>query len=141
MKIELKIKKEFDVRFLKAIVPVRYWSDLVLNGKECPENGEGFPCKDGDVWKPLIDVDSGKIVDWTKGVTAEVHIKVVDEGSYFLLDDNFKGVTEIKEDYVPKMMCPKDNGYGDYVIMDILEDGTIKNWKVTFADFTEDEED
>lgn len=30
--------------------------------------------------------------------------------------------------YVPEVMCPKDNGYGDYIIMDIDENGFIQGW-------------
>ena len=37
--------------------------------------------------------------------------------------------------YVPKMMSPKEEGYGDYVIMDVDCDGKIDNWKVDFSDF------
>jgi len=37
------------------------------------------------------------------------------------------------------MMCPTENGYGDYVIMNILEDGTIENFTANFEDFQEEE--
>jgi hypothetical protein len=37
--------------------------------------------------------------------------------------------------YVPSMMCPKDNGHGDYVIMDIGADGTIDKWRVDLGPF------
>jgi hypothetical protein len=35
-------------------------------------------------------------------------------------------------------MCPKENGYGDYVIMDIDKDGKILNWKPNLEDFIYD---
>jgi hypothetical protein len=36
-------------------------------------------------------------------------------------------------------MCPKENGYGDYVIMDIDREGKIANWKADLSDFQDDE--
>jgi hypothetical protein len=39
--------------------------------------------------------------------------------------------------YVPKIMCPTENGYSDYVIMDIDRDGKIANWKADLSDFQE----
>lgn len=30
--------------------------------------------------------------------------------------------------YVPDFLCPKSEGYGDYIIMDIDSNGFIKNW-------------
>jgi hypothetical protein len=37
-------------------------------------------------------------------------------------------------------MCPKENGYGDYVIMDIDSEGKIINWKVDLSDFQDNDE-
>lgn len=31
--------------------------------------------------------------------------------------------------YVPKIMCPADEGYGDYIIMNIDENGFIQGWE------------
>jgi hypothetical protein len=32
-------------------------------------------------------------------------------------------------------MCPKGEGYGDYVIMNIDSDGKIEKWQVNFSEF------
>ena len=37
-------------------------------------------------------------------------------------------VIESYDGYVPKVMCPVDEGYGDYIIMDIDENGFIQDW-------------
>ena len=44
-----------------------------------------------------------------------------------VLDEQGNVVSEYS-DYVPKCMCPKENGYGDYIIMDIDKDGYINGW-------------
>ncbi len=31
--------------------------------------------------------------------------------------------------YVPSIMCPEGNGYGDYVIMKVDAEGRIANWR------------
>ena len=41
-----------------------------------------------------------------------------------------------KDGYVPDFLCPADSGYGDYMIMDINEEGHIADWnKIDFDDW------
>lgn len=127
MKIEILKKVEYDVKYLKASMGVRYWEDAVVNDIE-DEHGSLIPLKNGDRWEILIDVDTGTIQNWPLGTTASVHYKVCDDGTYQLLDENKEVVYEI-EDYVPYCFCTKSSGYGDYVIMDIDGFGIIDNWK------------
>jgi len=119
-------KKKIEVKYLLAECSVRYWEDGTINGIE-DEEGK-MPCKVCDVWKPLIDVDTGVIVNWTQGVTAFVHYKVCDAGVYSLLDESKDVVKTIDGCYVPEVMCPSESGYGDYVIMNIDADGLIDGW-------------
>jgi hypothetical protein len=138
MKVKLKIEKEFDVKYLLAEAGARYWEDTTVNDVEDTE-GTLIPCRDGDYWKPLIELETGKIVNWQQGVKAEIHYKCCDDGTYKLLDENKEVIKEI-EGYVPGIMCPKENGYGDYVIMDIDESGQIQDWECDLSDFTEEED-
>lgn len=137
MKIELTVKKEFEVKYLHADCGVRYWEDASVNGVE-DENGDLIPCKEEDRWKPLIDLETGKILNWEQGKTADTHYKVCDDGVYTLLDENKEAIKEI-DGYVPSVMCPEENGYGDYVIMEIDENGQIANWEADLSDFIEEE--
>lgn len=138
MKVKLKIEKEFDVKYLLAEAGARYWEDATVNGKEDTE-GTLIPCRDGEYWKPLIDIETGIIINWEQGKVAEVHYKCCDDGKYKLLDANKEVIKEI-DGYVPSIMCPKGSGYGDYVIMDIDADGKIQNWKAKLSDFQDDDE-
>lgn len=137
MKSIFSIKKEFNVRYLKVSVKVRYLEDSTINGVEDSELGELVPCKEGDEWKPIIGVDSGWIINWEQGKKADIHYKVCDEGTYELIDENNESIIKI-DGYVPKCMCPASQGYGDYIIMNINEDGFIKDWKPKFDDFSTD---
>jgi len=38
-------------------------------------------------------------------------------------------------------MCPKDSGYGDYIIMDIDKNGFIQNWSADFTEFQEEDDE
>jgi hypothetical protein len=134
MKATIKIEREVDIKTLVVMAGVRYYEDAIVNGKE-DTNGDLIPCKDGELWCPIIDVDSGVILNWKEGVTAEVHYKVCDNGCYYLQDEEGNTVLSIEEDYVPKIMSPKENGWGDYIIMDIDEVGKISNWKQTLDGF------
>jgi hypothetical protein len=133
MKIKAKIEKEVHIKTLHVEAGVRYWEDATVNGVE-DEQGDLIPCRDGDYWKPIIDVDSGQIINWTKGVIADIHYKVCDDGQYTLKDAD-GNIIVIEEGYVPNCMCPKENGYGDYIIIHIDENGFIVDWKADFSDF------
>ncbi|MFT4076457.1 MAG: hypothetical protein QM647_13105 [Asticcacaulis sp.] len=137
--ITITKKVEQEVKFLRVDAGVRYWEDATVNGKEDDESKPTIPFAAGDAWKPLIDIESGKIVDWPEGITASVHYKVCDAGLYALLDAD-KNVVAEHDGYVPKMLSPKDNGYGDYIIMDIGADGVIADWRIDFDKFEADED-
>lgn len=137
MKVELTIKKEFDVKYLLAEVGARYWEDADVDGVE-DTNGDLIPCRDGEYWKPLIELETGKIVNWEQGKTAKIHYKSCDDNLFKLLDEKQNVITSI-EGYTIDMMCPKEEGYGDYVIMDIDENGFIKDWEVDLEPFNEEQ--
>ena len=138
MEIELKITKKFDVDFLQVNAGVRYWDDSEVNGIE-DTAGDLIPCRVGDEWCPLIRIDNGEIINWKEGVEANIHYKVCDDGSYSLLDSEKKEIIKI-DGYVPKMMSPKESGYGDYIIMNIEANGMIVNFKPSFDEFTKEED-
>lgn len=127
MKIELNVTKEYDVNILLAEPCPRYWEDSKVDGVEDTVDGTLIPCKDGDVWRLRIDVSTGQILNWKQGVTADVHYKVCDNGRYAILDHQDNEITSI-DGYVPTCLCPKESGYGDYIIMDIDKDGFIQGW-------------
>lgn len=96
---------------------VRYWEDATVNGEEDTE-GCLIPCRNGDYWEPKIDINTGQILNWTQGTSADIHYKVCDDGKYTLHAADGSTI-EIKEGYVPKIMCPGGQEYGDYIIMEV----------------------
>lgn len=133
--VEITTTTKVPVRFLRAECDVRYWEDATVNGVVAPEDGEGVPCRKGDTWAPLIDLDTGHVVDWPAGTTLETHFKVCDAGRYTLLDASCAEVLT-RDGYVPGVMCPEGGGYGDYVVMTIGPDGKIANFDADLADFS-----
>lgn len=139
MKITINKPTDFEAKFLKVDAGVRYWEDTEVNGVSDSENPPIIPCAEfvGDKkhiligenyrWRPLINIEIGQIVNWEKGFDADVHYKVCDDFRCDILDSD-KNVITSYEGYVPSVMCPKDNGYGDYIIMDIDENGFIQGW-------------
>ena len=148
MKITINKPTEFDAIYLKVDAGVRYWDDAKVNGVydtncedlENPAAAPTIPCAEyvgaqhrvlhGENWRwrPLIDIETGKIVNLKKGTSANVHYKVCDDFACEILDGN-KEVIASYDGYVPKIMCPADEGYGDYIIMNIDEDGIIQGWR------------
>ena len=132
MKVKLTVTKEFDVEYLFVEAVVKYWQDGIIDGIQ--DNDGNMPCRVGNIWKPLINVNTGKIINWKQGTTASIHYKVCDDGIYKLLDANMELIKKIR-DYVPRMLSPKEEGWGDYIIMDIDADGQIQHWKISFDEF------
>jgi hypothetical protein len=131
MKATVTIEKEVDIKTIEVRAQV-YWEDATINGVEDTE-GTLTPCREGDLWCPVIDIDSGIILNWTKGVKADIHFKVCDRGSYYLKDADGNVVLSRENDYVPNSLIPGE--YGDYIIMTIDEDGKISNWSPSLDDF------
>lgn len=129
MKAIIRVKKEIDVKYLQVSADVRYWEDAVVNGVE-DTDGSLIPFRNGDAWEPLIELETGIIVDWPKGTVASIHYKVCDAGVYSLLDESRKEVYSTQEgNYVPDILCPGEEGYGDYILMIVDENGKINNWE------------
>jgi len=139
MKKEITVKKEVDIKILEVHAGVRYWEDSSVNGVE-DERGDLIPCRFGEVWKPIIEIETGRIINWELGKKANIHYKVCDDGTY-ILKDNEDNIVISKQGYVPHIMCPEENGYGDYIIMNINEKGIIEDWNTDDLDDLIIEED
>lgn len=119
---------EIPVRYLEAFCEVRYWEDGIVNGKEDDE-GSLIPFRKGNMWNIVIDLYTGKVENWPEGFTADVHYKVCDAGEYKLFgpEPDREFVTSYCG-YVPSILYPGADGYGDYVILKIDNEGKIANW-------------
>lgn len=123
-------------KYLKVEAEVRYWEDGTVNGNPDDDDNPTIPCRSGGCWAPLIDLDIGRIIGWPGGTSADVHYKVCDAGRYALLDVGRNEIIAI-DGYVPQIMRPGGDGYGDYIIMTIGADGTIADWRVVLHEFEE----
>lgn len=159
MKVQLKITKDFDITHINVSAEPRYWNDSKVNGEYDIDLMETdgtplMPCavklyeepkthikSDNWRWQPLINVETGQIENWTKGTIASLHYKVCDCFVCDFLDEDGDAVKSY-DGYVPDFMCPKESGYGDYIIMDIDENGFIQWWnKSLVKSFLEEEEE
>ena len=115
---------------LKVEAAVRYWEDGTVNGVE-DIDGTLMPFREGEMWKPRINLETGTVLDWPQGVVAAVHYKVCDAGQYWLCDANETTKLQWAGYYVPdQFLCKGDTGYGDYIILNIGADGRIADWTV-----------
>lgn len=113
--------------YLEVLVPEYYCEDIEVDG------ADEMPCMstNGMHWNPIIELDSGKIINWTKGATAELCIKVSDTGIYHLLDADKRRIYKYQDSYVPDayLVHTKERGFGDYIQFDVDTDGVIRNYK------------
>jgi len=115
-------------KYLEVSAGVRYWEDATINGVE-DEDGNLVPFRSGDIWKPVINLDSGVMLNWPEGTTASIHYKVCDQGEYWLQDESGERVAKWKGYYVPGcFLCQGGGGFGDYIILNVGEDGKIADW-------------
>lgn len=128
MKVTINKPIDYEAVKMEVFASVRYWEDSEINGIEDTEDGDNIPCKNGENWCPVINIDTGVIENWEKGKTANIHYKVVDRCSFGILDNKGEIIFKQEDDYVPSILCPKEDGFGDYIIMDISEDGIIQDW-------------
>lgn len=137
----------YEAKYLKVDAGVRYWDDAKVNGeydtncedRENPGGAPTIPCAEyvGEQhrvlygenwrWRPIIDIETGQIINWKQGTTADIHYKVCDDFRCEILDEE-KEVIASYEGYVPDVMCPDDEGYGDYIIMSVDGNGFIQGW-------------
>ena len=132
MKTTVLKRCEIEINTVRIVVPVRYGEEQIPNN---------FPRRSGDLWEAFIDIDSGEIAGWPRGVSGRLSLKVCDEGVYTLLDEEGLLVAERHQDYVPHGVVP--GRYGDYIDLDIDHDGVIRNWpdEPDVASFFPTEED
>ncbi len=125
MDFKITEEKTINVSYLRVSVGARYYEDAKLNGIEDAE--KKMPCIIENYWCPLIDIDSGRILNWEEGNKADLHYKVCDNGKYSLMNAYFEVLKDFTG-YVPSIMSPNGESFGDYIIMKIDEKGFIENW-------------
>lgn len=127
-------------KIVKVQAGVLYFenSDVFING-EWKEDVEGnttkplMPCcvlqeNDEYTWNPIIDIEKGKILNWENGVKAVIHYKVCDQCKIdYFENDKFICNNDV-ELYVPDFLCTTGEGFGDYIIINVEEDGKISYW-------------
>lgn len=153
MKIEITTKTEKEIKYLRATMGVRYWCDCEysIDGENwidpCVEDTEeesenmkkmtpfvvtkDIGYRPSDYWEIIIDIDNGKVLNWPDNFWLKTHYKVCDDGEYVFLDENLEEVVNITDKYeqyyVPDFLALEDSGYGDYVYLNIDNDGNIEH--------------
>ena len=143
MKATIKVEQEIDLAAAECWIHARYWEDSEVNGVEDDADNPKMPFVEehngGKAWHIIINLDNGQICNWPQGTTAKIHYKSCDENYVEILDRQL-GIIKEHEGYVPKILCPEGNGFGDYVIMNIDENGFIRNFHPDLADIFDDED-
>ena len=131
MKIKIIKEVEVEARLIDVDAYVRYPEDISFeqndNWYDCNADNPECPCIEGHYWRPIININTGKIINWDAPIKCHVFAKVCDGFKCKIKGINGEDVFTY-EGYVPSFMAIEDNGYGDYIDMIVEEDGTIKDW-------------
>ncbi len=137
MKAKMKIEREVEIRSIIISVEPRYIGD-----DEDSDMSSDFPLLDESktLWTAHVNIDTGLISGWPIGEKRKAFIKVCDAGQYTLVDSDGNHLKTI-EGYVPNGIIPGE--YGDYIDLDIDENGFIANWpkRPDISAFLNDDED
>lgn len=126
MKIKKIIEPEIDIKYLYVYVPIYYENeDIPFDFPGRIKNNDDF-----DLLTLLIDIDTGKIINWDNEFGQKhggwhLEMKVCDGGTYYLINENCHIISKI-EDYVPNNL---GIGSDDYLEMSIDKDGYILGFK------------
>ena len=138
-------------KIIKLSAGVRYYEDGTINGVDdiCFEEQQDgakprVPCVElfeeehhklsGTYiskeyrWCPIIDVETGIITNWEKGTKARIHYKVCDDCMCELWEDDTLICNNKGYWYCPPFLAIDDDGFGDYIILNVEEDGKIPGW-------------
>lgn len=120
MKMTVLTPMEVQIRYVRIDVPNRYGDE------DIPAD---FPGLDASGKRLVMewDIDTGAIKGWPAGRSESLHLKVTDEGSYYLLAGDGSVMFSRSDCYVPHCVVPGE--YGDYVVFDIDANGVIQNYR------------
>lgn len=130
-------------------VVIRYYDEPKENlisfyneEKECLDENKDFvpPMlnKEHKMLLLLIDLKTLKVLDWNGGYL-RMWGKIRYDGTYNLLDENFKSIWQISRGVPNKLMPPYEHGWNEYLELVIEPDGSLKDWHtpLDFSDFIE----
>ncbi len=144
MKKKIKVEEEIDLAGVECWIHPRHWSTSEINGVEDDDDNPQMPLIQEHLgekaWHIIVNLDTGQICNWPQGTKASIHYKSVDENYIHILDDRL-GIVKEYEGYVPNFLCPKEEGWGDNVLMDIDENGFIQDFNNNLDDIFDNEDD
>ena len=107
--MKFKIIKEIEAKWLQVQIPIRYEDDQ----EELRKIGVGGKNERSISFEVNVDTGELNCASWDMEAVKKwsFRIKVCDEGTYTLGDEDFKHIKEI-QDYVPSII---PNDYGDYI--------------------------
>ena len=117
MKVEVLKPVEIEVHTVK--INVKLYDDVT-------ENIPNFLLNKHGEFEIEIEVDTGKVVNWSDVESIQIFDKVCDCGTYTLFDKNGSRIVEVISDYVPNDLIP--GNHGDYIDLQINMDGVVTNW-------------
>ena len=149
MKVIVNRPVEIDIKTIHVNARVRYPEDAMI--QEGPEDAwreddadqPKMPCMEyiekhrvtsSWHWRPIIDIATGQILNWRAGVRASISYKVCDEFECEVKDSD-NAIVASYNGYVLNFMAITDKGYGDYIYLEIDENGMIENWSFDEYDF------
>lgn len=133
MTIKKTVTQDMNVKTLHIHAGIRFWGDATVNGQR-DRNGTLIPCRDDNYWNPIIEVDSGKIINWRENTKADIQYELWRDIKCTFFDSEGNEVLKI-EGYMPDLMLPTGYGYSNLILMDVDENGVIQRWNPDLFDF------
>ena len=108
-------------------IEVDDWSECYVNDIEGSEKNRP-PLSDKTSWQVEIDLNTGEIDGWKKGVEVDTSFTVGSDGEYWLTNVATKEIDKYSGVGVPKLLNMSGGSFSDQLIFEIDKNGKIKNW-------------
>ena len=135
--MKVTINREVNLERLTIYARPISWADTLVNGVSDTPDGNNIPCKFGTSWCPVIEKDTGKILNWKKDTTASIHYELLGALGHEVADEYGEIIVDTIVSSVPKTLSIGTSEYKNTIIMDIDENGVIQDWNFKWEGFVD----
>lgn len=130
MKVKLLTGKTVEAKYIAFYVKPMWHGYISVTSDSLSNDGRDLPCLCNNIWCPILDLDTGEIVNWKKGCSADILIEHTDACYASLLDADKKllGRSENENFYVGNDSGMKDPYYYFAFKWSVKSNKKIEKW-------------
>lgn len=131
MKVKLLTGTETEAKYIAFYVKPMWHGYISVTSDSLSRDGRDMPCLCNNIWCPILDLDTGEIINWKEGCSADILIENTDACYASLMDANKKVLARAENEnfYCGNDSKPDDPYYYFAFKWSIDSNKKIKNWR------------